>query len=359
MTAATNSWVDESDVVDKLSSAYSVCVLFVTIIKEIINVFNRELQLHALDVNHEVLLADRCIFVMRAAQYQEKLIKCQIVEVFDADESICSAGQQWVDGTLLKEGYVDATTGHVVDEVFQRAFELVVIRLPQIFNDTFSLNRRDYDGELVHDCLEAFGCDKHVLVHLEVSKGDLLESRVLGLELILHLLVNVVYLLLDQHVVTLQVLFFFQPSISVIVFGLLFPGKVRNVFDFLHVDSSFLALVDDDEDSMQLFLDHWHSDELVHVQELFKRKRTFMWLVLVLEQFLEWEAASCHHVIELHNPVDEQHTLEALLSLEGSCSCLDLVFELLEADRLILTIELETFNKSVNLCISESSLELL
>ena len=81
--------------------------------------------------------------------------------------------------------------------------------------------------------------------------------------------------------------------------------------------------------------------------------------VVVLEELFEREAAAKHHVIKLHNPVDQKHAFKALLCLKCGCACLNLVLKLLESNCLIFAVEYEAFNETVNLAAGQASLELL
>jgi hypothetical protein len=104
-------------------------------------------------------------------------------------------GYHGIHEALVHESRVDALPGHEVDEVLETAFELPVVVLPHIIKYLISFIFREDNLDLIKDLLESFQVEELSWHVLQGLIDHLLESRVLLLQSILDLFIEVIQLL--------------------------------------------------------------------------------------------------------------------------------------------------------------------
>lgn len=116
----------------------------------------------------------------------------------------------------------------------------------------------------------------------------------------------------DEDVVAFKLVLLIEPAIGIFFLFSLLPREVGDVFDIIHVDEPVSILIYDLVDSVKIFLRHSNADEFIESDEVLERETSRLGGVVLTEQLVKRIIVAVHHIIELHDPVNEQQSFEAL-----------------------------------------------
>jgi hypothetical protein len=229
-----------------------------------------------------------------SVKHFEELVITQIVLVFDLVHSLHSVGKEWVDKALLNERNINLNLGHEVNEVANRALELSMVVLAQIFKDLQSFLLGKDDLQLLQSLDDDVSSDQLERIEFQISKEDLLKCSVLHLNARLHLIVDLVSLLPHQNIIALKPVF---PDLPVQISRLVLTLEqlqLTQILELIQAQSASALPVNELEDLEQIFAVDRDPHSFIHFLEVVEDHVALLSRVVNLEEIVNRSEVAVH-----------------------------------------------------------------
>jgi hypothetical protein len=128
---------NESECIDKLKLRDTVLHLVIEVVEELHQVLDCDAHLESLDAPEEVVSLN--VALAHAIKDVEHVFKGQLGSILNFVDFDAALGYEWVDKALIKEGYIDASSGHEVNKVSIGALKDALVGLAHILQNLVSL----------------------------------------------------------------------------------------------------------------------------------------------------------------------------------------------------------------------------
>ena len=144
--------------------------------------------------------------------------------------------------------------------------------------------------------------------------------------------------------------------LSILIFVL---NERGDAFEVIEPHSLRSLPVKDAEDLLQILPLHAEPELLVEALEVLEAESSNLVFIVLVEDPLDWSTFPLEAVVELRDPVLQDHPLEAPLCLELSRAVYYCLFEVSGRDRKILAFVVECTAHSIDLVLGQACLQLL
>lgn len=350
---------DVGEGVHELQLCDAVGLLRVHVVEQLFQVFDGDVGLQALCADQEVLLAQPARAL--AVEQVEELLPVESEDVLRPCEVLAALSDQWVHEALVDEGDVDPSPRHEVNERLEGAGRAALVGLADILKHLLYRGLPEDDVELLEDTLHRLDRRQLVRLVLLLLEDDLVQGHVLALQRLFHVLVDVVELLTTKQVRASEALHAFlllrcQPLLLSCGLAL---DQGGDAFHVVEADPLVALAIQNPKNPLKVLAVHTEAKLLVEGGKVLEGKATDLVCVVLVEDSLDRRALSGEAVIELTDPILQDHPLKAPRGLELSCSLLHLVLEVSSRDGRVLAVVLQRAAELLDLISGQASLELL
>jgi hypothetical protein len=292
MGGATHSLGVEGHLVNEGLLVDLIELLLIKVVEKLGYVFWSTAEVHSIQAYNELFLCNPA--VQLSVKHFEELVITQIVLVFDLVHSLHSVGKEWVDKALLNERNINLNLGHEVNEVANRALELSMVVLAQIFKDLQSFLLGKDDLQLLQSLDDDVSSDQLERIEFQISKEDLLKCSVLHLNARLHLIVDLVSLLPHQYIIALEPVF---PDLPVQISRLVLTLEqlqLTQILELIQAQSASALPVNELEDLEQIFAVDRDPHSFIHFLEVIEDHVALLSRVVNLEEIVNRSEVAVH-----------------------------------------------------------------